>query len=407
MSIPSSRGGVKPAAGGSQTAAHVEHDVSAVKLHFLASLNHEIRTPLSGIMGMADLLLETRLDPEQADQVQAVRSCAATLYELLNDTLEYTALVSDSVKLDVAEFDVAETLGAAMSDFDARRGPGGGAPPEMHISPHLPRTAIGDAYRLRQVFTLLLQYSRRQSENAPASAPVAISVEECTASSPLRPAGVVLRITATHAPTPAANGELTEQLRNFDLLEQGIARRFDSLGLGLALARRITRLLGGDFSIKSMPGGDTLIRAEIPLRLPPQLKVMPAGLSAETSPAAGHRILVVEDNRIAMQVLSALLSKGALDFDTAPDGPSAIAAAAARRYDLILMDVQMPGMDGLEATRHIRELSGYAEVPIVALTADTNDEVRAACRRAGMVAFLNKPIHAAELLAAVRRYLAG
>jgi hypothetical protein len=214
-------------------------------------------------------------------------------------------------------------------------------------------------------------------------------------------------MTATHAPSPAASGGVTDQLRNFDLLEQGIARRFDSLGLGLALARRITRLLGGDFSIKSMPGGDTLIRAEIPLRLPPQLLVMPAGLSAESSQAAGHRILVVEDNRIAMQVLSALLSKGALDFDTAPDGPSAIAAAASRRYDLILMDVQMPGMDGLEATRHIRELSGYAEVPIVALTADTSDEVRTSCRRAGMVAFLNKPIHAAELLSAVRRYLAG
>lgn len=407
MSITPNRIGAIPGAAQSQTAAHVEQDVAAVKLHFLASLNHEIRTPLSGIMGMADLLLETKLDAEQADHVQAVRSCAATLYELLNDTLEYTALVSDSVKLDVAEFDVAETFGATLADFEARCNQGGAAPPDVHISPHLPRTAIGDAYRIRQIFTLLLQYSRKQSESVPAARPVAISVEECTESSPLRPAGVVLRMTATHAPLPDGSGGVQDQLRNFDLLEQGIARRFDSLGLGLALARRVTRLMGGDFSIKSMPGGDTLIRAEIPLRLPAEVVVTPPGYGGETGAAAGHRILIVEDNRIAMQVLSALLTKGSLDFDAAPDGPSAIAAAASRRYDLILMDVQMPGMDGLEATRHIRELSGYAEVPIVALTADTNDDVRAACRKAGMVAFLNKPIHAAELLSAVRRYLAG
>ena len=100
-------------------APHVEHDVRAVKLHFLASLNHEIRTPLSGMLGMVELLLETPLDVEQQDYVRAVRSCAATLYELLNDTLEYTALASDSVNLDVAEFDVLETLQSAHREFAA------------------------------------------------------------------------------------------------------------------------------------------------------------------------------------------------------------------------------------------------------------------------------------------------
>lgn len=394
-------------AGLSQAAARIEQDSSAVKLHFLASLNHEIRTPLSGILGMVDLLLETNLDEEQADHVQAVRSCAATLYELLNDTLEYTALASDAVRLDVAEFDIQETLSAACADFTARQLSTGGRQPAVHISPHLPRTAVGDAYRVRQVLTLLLQYARRQAENAADGRGVSISVEDSTSSSPLRSADMVLRMTATHSSSLDESCSVQEQLRNFDLLEQGITRRFDSLGLGLALARRIARLVGGDFVVRAMPGGDTLIRAEIPLGLPARAARIAASPGGEPAPAAAQRVLVVEDNRIAMQVLSALLAKGALEFDTASDGPSAIAAAAARRYDLILMDVQMPGMDGVEAARHIRQLSGYAEVPIVALTADTTDEVRAACRQAGMVAFLNKPIHAAELLSAVRRYLAG
>ncbi len=387
-------------------AAHVEHDVKAVKLHFLASLNHEIRTPLSGMLGMVELLLETPLDLEQQDYVRAVRSCAATLYELLNDTLEYTALASDSVNLDVAEFDVQETLQSAHREFAALQSESS-QKIEFHLSQHLPGTAIGDAYRIRQLLTLLLQYARRQSDTTPGEAPVSISVEDCTGSSPLRPAEFVLRISASHALAAARGAGVEEQLRNFDLLEQGLNRRFDGLGLGLALARRITRLLGGDFAVKSMPGGDTLIRTELPLRLPISKVSYTASEFGDTAKQAVQRILVVEDNRIALRVLSAVLSKGTVDFDTAMDGPSAIAAAATRRYELILMDVQMPEMDGIEATRRIRELPGYDTVPILALTADTNDEVRAACRLGGMDAFLNKPIHAGELLTTVRRYLAG
>jgi len=388
------------------TATRVDHDVRAVKLHFLASLNHEIRTPLSGILGMVELLLETPLDVEQKDYVQAVRTCASTLYELLNDTLEYTALASDSVNLDISEFDVEETLHSAYREFLAL--PADSSQEiEFHLSHHLPGIAMGDAYRIRQLLTLLLQYARRQSDTTLGAAPVSISVEDCTSSSHLRQADFVLRISASHARASERGVAVEEQLRNFDLLEQGLNRRFDGLGLGLALARRITRLMGGDFAVKTMPGGDTLIRLELPLHLPKALPA-PAHLeSGETAKPAAQRILVVEDNRIALRVLSAVLSRGAVEFDTAIDGPAAIAAAAARRYELILMDVQMPGMDGIAATRRIRELPGYAAVPILALTADTNDDVRAACRLGGMDAFLNKPIHAGELLTTVRRYLAG
>lgn len=387
------------------SAAHAEHD-AAVKLHFLASLNHEIRTPLSGILGMAELLLETRLDAEQGDYVQAVRSCASTLYELLNDTLEYTAIASDSITLDIAEFDVHENLSAAYDEFAARLvNPAESI--EFYASPQLPRTAIGDVYRIRQLLTLLLQYARRQETTTTGGTPVRITVEDATSTSRQPSPGMLLRMTLSHPACHPQGLGVEEQLRNFDLLEQGFHRRFDSLGLGLALARRIARLLGGEFTVRSLTGGDTLIRAEIPLQPAARTTVTAHSNTSVDALAVSQRVLVVEDNRIAMQVLTALLAKGMLEFDTAADGPSAIAASAARRYDLILMDVQMPGMDGIEATRHIRELSGYSHVPILALTADTNDDVRAACRQAGMDAFLNKPIHAAELLSTVRRYLAG
>ncbi|NWF84440.1 MAG: response regulator [Bryobacteraceae bacterium] len=383
-----------------------EHDTPSVKLHFLASLNHEIRTPLSGILGMAELLLETELDAEQMDYVQAVRSCASTLYELLNDTLDYTALASDLITLDVAEFNVSETLSVAYAEFCARHA-GLSERVSFHISPHLPETVIGDAHRVRQLLTLFLQYARRHCDTAPDASTVAISVEDCGGGWPARRNDLMLRISASHSPSTDRQAAIEEQLQNFELVEQGLSRRFDGLALGLALARRLARLMGGGFTVRTMPGGDTLIRAETPLRIPPQKDLHVPGGSAEEAGAAAQRVLVVEDNRIALQVLTALLAKGSVDFDTAADGPSAVAAAAAGKYDLILMDVQMPGMNGIEATMNIRELPGYERVPILALTADTNDDVRAACRQAGMDAFLNKPIHAAELLSTVRRYLAG
>lgn len=383
-----------------------DHDAPSVKLNFLASLNHEIRTPLSGILGMAELLLETELDAEQMDYVQAVRSCASTLYELLNDTLDYTALASDIITLDVAEFDVSETLSVAYAEFCARH-PGLSERVSFHLSPRLPQTVIGDAHRVRQLLTLFLQYARRHCDTAADASTVSIAVEDCGGGWPARGSDLILRISASHSPSKDRRAAIEEQLENFELVERGLSRRFDGLGLGLALARRLARLMGGSFTVRTVPGGDTLIRAEAPLRIPPQRDTRVPGECAAETGGAAQRVLVVEDNRIALQVLTALLAKGSVDFDTATDGPSAVAAAAACKYDLILMDVQMPGMDGIEATMNIRALPGYERVPILALTADTNDDVRAACRQAGMDAFLNKPIHAVELLTTVRRYLAG
>jgi len=378
-------------------------DASALKLQFLASLNHEIRTPLSGILGMSDLLLETGLDSEQRDYITALRQCAEGLFELLNDTLEYTSLSSGCLQLDEAEFHLEDALQSCLRE-SSERAQQSGLTFTSHCAADLPPTAIGDAYRIRQVLTLLLQYALKSALGG------SIDVDITLLPGAAKPNGhgsarqVTLSVAVRTSGCGITAAAVRETFETFDQIELGDAQRFNGVSLGLALTRRVLQLLKGDMVVESVEEGTTVLTAEIPLHLPKPVLVPQAARGAQARPVS-HKLLIVEDNRISQQVLRAILTKGAFEFDCVGDGLSAIQAATENPYQLILMDLQMPGMDGIEATRHIRALPGYEEIPILALTAEVSDQVRALCRQTGMNAFLNKPVHAGELLAAVQRFL--
>jgi CheY-like chemotaxis protein len=365
-------------------------ELEQLKGLFLASLNHEIRTPLSGIIGMSDLLLETDLDEEQREYVNAARLCADNLFEILNATLEYSALQSGQLRLDEGEFDLRATLEAALSQH-APKAQTKGLKLFSTIDAILPDTMLGDAPRLRELLGHLLGNAVKFTQKG--SVHLVVSRDR-------RDGGDWLLAEVRDTGIGIAPGKIESIFESFRQVENGLARSYAGLGLGLALARKLAEMMQGEIQVSSIPGEGSTFTLKLPLRL-----AADATAPKEAHAGAAPVILAVEDNPVGLVVLRHTLERHGAHVDCATTGQMALDMAGKRHYDLVLMDLQMPEMDGLEATAKLRKLSGYESVPILALTADSSDEVRERCRRQGMQAFLSKPLEAGELWAVVSRHL--
>jgi CheY-like chemotaxis protein len=366
-------------------------ELDQLKGLFLASLNHEIRTPLSGIIGMSDLLLETNLDEEQREYVSAARLCAENLFEMLNATLEYSALQSGQLRLDEAEFDLRATLEAALSQ-QAPKAQAKGLKLFSTVDATLPDTMLGDAPRLRELLGHLLGNAVKFTQKG--SVHLVVSQDR-------QGGGDWLLAEVRDTGIGIAPGKLESIFESFQQVENGLARSYAGLGLGLALARKLAEMMRGEIQVASIPGEGSTFTVKLPLRL----AATDAPALKETHAGAVPVILAVEDNPVGLVVLRHTLERHGAHVDCATTGRMALDMAGKRHYDLVLMDLQMPEMDGLEATAKMRKLSGYESVPILALTADSSDEVRERCRVQGMQAFLSKPLEAGELWAVVSRHL--
>jgi CheY-like chemotaxis protein/nitrogen-specific signal transduction histidine kinase len=359
-----------------------------IKGVFLASLNHEIRTPLSGIMGMLDLLLETGIDEEQRDYLNAARLCAESLSELLNSSLEYAALEAGQISLEETEFSVKEMLEAALaqqrSKADIKQ-----LQLRLTLEAGLPETLIGDASRLRELLGHLVNNAIKFTHTG--SIDVRVSMRRT-------PDVLVAEVRDTGIGIPSE--KLGSIFESFQPGESGLARAYPGLGLGLALAQKLATVMGGQILVESQPGVGSTFTLQVPLRRPAATET-PQARVADLGPA----VLAVEDDPIGITVLRHVLQRRLKNVDCVASGREALEAAARKHYDLVLMDLQMPDINGLEAASRIRQMNGYKDVPILALTASCSDQVREQCRAIGMQAFLSKPIDANELWSAVSRYL--
>ena len=362
-----------------------------VQGQFLASLNHEIRTPLSGILGMTDLLLETPLTDDQRDYVGAARSCAENLLEILNVTLEYSALSARQVSLEEAEFSLRDALDGVLSEFSIKA-EGKGLRLLRALDRELPEMVVGDPLRLRQVLWHLVGNAVKFTRHGHIEVEASAAVE--------RDRRVSLTIDIRDTGIGIAREQVDEIFDSFRQLETGLSRNHSGLGLGLAVTQKLLALLNGSISVQSEPGKGSVFTVMVPLKLPKEA----VPLLEELKKSRG-RVLVVDDNAIAQTIASHALRRQCFEVECAGDGRLALQAAARSRFDVILMDLQMPGWDGFQTVEQIRELPGYREIPIIAVTANCSDENRARSLRCGMQDFLAKPVRTRDLVQAVQRQL--
>jgi len=366
-------------------------ELGEVQGQFLASLNHEIRTPLSGILGMTDLLLETPLTEDQREYVGATRVCAENLLEILNVTLEYSALSANRVLLEETEFSLRDTLHGVLGEF-AAKAEAKGLRLVGSLDGSLPEMVVGDPQRLRQILWHLVangvKFTREGQVEVAASAVAGLD----------RLVKLTLRVHDTGI--GIAPDQLAAIFESFRQLETGLSRNHGGLGLGLAVAQKLIALLDGSITVDSELGKGSVFSVTLPFRLPTETSAGQVVVEKTRG-----RVLVVDDNSIAQTIAAHALRRQSFEVECAGTGRLAFQAASKTRFDVILMDLQMPGWDGFETVEQIRQLPGYRDTPVIAVTANCSDDYRARTIRCGMQDFLAKPVRTRDLVQAVEKQL--
>jgi signal transduction histidine kinase/DNA-binding response OmpR family regulator len=370
---------------------------NSAKSDFLANMSHELRTPLNGVVGMLDVMLADALESETRRQAEMARFSAERLLKVIGDILDISKLEAGALQIDRAIFDPAETVRDAAATFAASAA-AKRLSLETSIDPAVEGPAEGDPMRLGQILLNLVGNAVKFTESG------YVRVRAT------RLEGPILRIeVADSGPgiDPVAQRRL---FTKFFQADASVTRRFGGTGLGLAISGELAAAMGGTITVDSRLGEGAIFRLDLPLPRAAGAGAAPARAQTgehDVPSAAGKRLLLVEDNEVNRYAAAKMLEPTRAIVDIAHDGVEAVELANLRAYDAILMDVQMPRMDGLEATRRIRASGGpNATAPILALTANAFVEDVERCRAAGMDGHLAKPVRAADLIAAVARALA-
>lgn len=374
-------------------------EASRLKSQFLANISHDLRTPMNGVIGMTALALRTELDEHQRDYLTTVLESAESLLCLLNDILDFSKIEAGKLTLEEIPFGLGELVEQTVKSLrvDAEQK---GLALTWSIDPALPARLIGDPTRLRQILNNLIGNAIKFTERGQVD--VEVKLDLSTGREVV--VHVVVRDTGIGIPPE----KLETIFEPFTQADGSTTRRFGGTGLGLSIASRLAGLMGGRIWVESEVGKGSIFHVRLRLAAPPPDVGQPALTPAATgrSPTPSLRILLAEDNPINRKVIVKMLELEGHQVSVAADGMEAVELAAREPFDLVLMDVQMPAMSGLEAARLIRqgERATGVHIPIVALTASAMKGDRERCLEAGMDDYLSKPVRPDALNEIIARY---
>jgi signal transduction histidine kinase/ActR/RegA family two-component response regulator len=370
------------------------------KSAFLGVISHELRTPMNGVLGAAQLLSATRLDPTQKEYVSIVRNSGDNLLALLNDILDLTKIEADRMALEAIEIDVNELVERVGGTWSARAKEKA-IDYAIEVTGDAPAVVVGDPTRLSQIVHNLLSNAIKFTEKGAVG--LTVSAER------LGETRARMSFTVSDTGPGIAAEDIERLFQPFTQLDASSTRRFGGTGLGLTICRRLAGLMGGELLVTSEPGkGSTFVLTiEAEVRAWTAARVEQA-ITAEIDDAQALRVLVVEDHPVNRMIIEAWLTSAGHLAVSAENGEIALEMAGEQAFDLILMDVNMPVMDGLTATRRLREASGpNQDAPVVVLSASARAEDHEAGYAAGADAYLNKPIDFKALAAVLNRASGG